>query len=119
MGKTVDQYADYIIVTNDDPYEEDEWEIIDQVSSGINRKEGHNFWKIADRLEAIRLALTLAKEGDCVVVAGKGCEEVMMLRGKRIPWNDKNIIRDLLERSIEVEIYPDHYERRQNVCSKS
>jgi UDP-N-acetylmuramoyl-L-alanyl-D-glutamate--2,6-diaminopimelate ligase len=119
MGATVDQYADYIIVTDDDPYEEDEWKIIEQVSSGIKRQEGQNFWKIPDRLEAIRLALTMAKEGDCVVVAGKGCEEVMMLRGKKIQWNDKHIIKELLRRSIEVEIYPDHYERRENVCLKS
>ena len=41
------------------------------------------------RREAIRLALTQAKEGDCVVVAGKGCEEIMMVRGKKIAWNDK------------------------------
>jgi len=119
MGKVVDKYADYIIVTNDDPYEEDEWGIIDQVSSGINRSEGKNFWKIPDRREAIRLALTLAKEGDCVVVAGKGCEEVMMLRGKRIPWNDKIVIKELLERPIEVEIYPEHFEKRENVCLQS
>jgi UDP-N-acetylmuramoyl-L-alanyl-D-glutamate--2,6-diaminopimelate ligase len=119
MGKVVSKYADYIIVTNDDPYEEDEWGIIDQVSSGIEKKEGQNFWKIADRREAIRLALTLAKEGDCVVVAGKGCEEVIMLRGKRIPWNDKNVIKELLERPIEVEIYPDHFEKRENVCFQS
>ncbi|MDD3861350.1 MAG: UDP-N-acetylmuramoyl-L-alanyl-D-glutamate--2,6-diaminopimelate ligase [Candidatus Gracilibacteria bacterium] len=119
MGKIVDQYADYIIVTDDDPYDENEWDIIDQVSKGISREEGNNFWKIADRREAIRLALTLAKEGDCVVVAGKGCEEVIMLRGKRIPWNDKNVIKDLLERPIEVEIHNDHFEKRENVCLKS
>lgn len=119
MGKIVNQYADYIIVTNDDPYDEDEWEIIEQVSKGISREEGHDFWKIADRKEAIRLALTLAKEDDCVVVAGKGCEEVIMLRGKRLPWNDKNVIKELLERTIEVEIYPDHFEKRENVCFQS
>ena len=119
MGKVVHSYADYIIVTNDDPYEDDEWEIIEQVSKGIPRKEGDNFWKIPDRREAIRLALTLAKEGDCVVVAGKGCEEVIMLRGKRLPWNDKAVIKELLERPIEVEIYHDHFEERENVCFQS
>ncbi|MFA7685404.1 MAG: UDP-N-acetylmuramoyl-L-alanyl-D-glutamate--2,6-diaminopimelate ligase [Candidatus Gracilibacteria bacterium] len=119
MGKVVHSYADYIILTNDDPYEEDEWGIIEQVAQGIPRQEGHDFWKIPDRKEAIRLALTMAKEGDCVVVAGKGCEEVIMLRGKRLPWNDKNVIRELLERPIEVEIYPDHFEKRENVCLQS
>jgi len=119
MGELADKYADYIIVTDDDPYEEDEWAIIEQVSSGIKRKEGENFWKNPDRKEAIRLALTLAKEEDTVVVAGKGCEEIMMVRGKKIKWNDKEIIKGLLEREVEVEIYPEHFEKRENVCFKS
>jgi len=104
MGQVVNENSDYIIVTDDDPYSEDEWSIIDQVSTGIPRKEGHDFWKIPDRREAIRLALALAKEGDCVVVAGKGCEEVIMLRGKRLPWNDKQVIEGLLKREIEISV---------------
>lgn len=104
MGQVVNENSDYIIVTDDDPYSEDEWSIIDQVSSGIPRKEGHDFWKIPDRREAIRLALTLAKEGDCVVVAGKGCEEVIMLRGKRVPWNDRQVIEGLLNREVEISV---------------
>lgn len=118
MGEIVNEFADYIIVTDDDPYEEDEWEIIEQISVGIPRKEGGNFWKIPDRREAIRLALTLAREGDCVVVAGKGSEEIQILRGKTIVWNDKNVIRELLEREIEVEIGEDEWEKRENVMMK-
>ncbi len=104
MGQVVNENSDYIIVTDDDPYSEDELSIIDQVSTGIPRKEGHGFWKIPDRREAIRLALTLAREGDCVVVAGKGCEEVIMLRGKRLPWNDKQVIEGLLNREMEISV---------------
>lgn len=115
MGELANQYADYIVVTDDDPYEEDEWEIIEQIAAGIPRREGHNFWKIPDRREAIRLVLTLAKEGDSVVVAGKGCEEIMIVRGKKIPWNDKNVITELLSREIEVEIGNEQWEKRENV----
>lgn len=104
MGQVVNENSDYVIVTDDDPYSEDELSIIEQVSTGIPRKEGHDFWKIPDRREAIRLALTLAKEGDCVIVAGKGCEEVIMLRGKRIPWNDKQVIEGLLKREAEISV---------------
>ncbi|MEK7672966.1 MAG: UDP-N-acetylmuramoyl-L-alanyl-D-glutamate--2,6-diaminopimelate ligase [Patescibacteria group bacterium] len=104
MGAAANEHADYVIVTDDDPYEEDEWQIIEQVSAGIPRKEGHGFWKIPDRREAIRLALTLAKEGDCVVVAGKGSEEVIKVRGKTLPWSDKQVITELLQREIEVKI---------------
>ncbi|MFA5820662.1 MAG: UDP-N-acetylmuramoyl-L-alanyl-D-glutamate--2,6-diaminopimelate ligase [Candidatus Gracilibacteria bacterium] len=119
MGEIADKYADYIVLTDDDPYEEDEWQIIEQVSKGVSRQEGQNFWKIPDRREAIRLALTLAREGDSVVISGKGCEEVMKVRGKTIEWNDRHVVKTLLEREIEVEIYPDHFERRENVCKTS
>lgn len=104
MGKIADDIADYIILTNDDPYLEDEWGIIGQISEGILRREGENFWKIPDRKEAIKLALFLAKDDDCVVVAGKGCEEVIMLEGKRVPWNDKDVIKELLERKIDLSL---------------
>lgn len=104
MGAVADKYSDYIIVTDDDPYEEDEWEIIEQVSKGISRQIGKNFWQIPDRKEAIRLALMKAKENDTVIVAGKGCEEVIMLRGKRVPWNDKKVIEEILLQKLEIEL---------------
>jgi len=102
MGAIADKYADYIVVTDDDPYSDDELEIIDQVSSGIKRKEGDRFWKIVDRREALKLTLTLAKKGDTVVVAGKGAEEIMKVRGQTILWNDKKVIIELLRRKIPI-----------------
>lgn len=119
MGAIANEYADYIILTDDDPYHDDEMEIIEQITAGVPRREGHNFWKIPDRKEAIRLALTLARKGDTVVVSGKGAEEVMMVRGKKIEWNDKKVIMDLLTRQVEVEIGHDEWEKRENVCKLS
>ena len=119
MGAVGNEYADYLIVTDDDSYEEDEFAIIDDVCSGIPRREGSGFWKIPDRREAIRLALTLAKEGDCVIVAGKGAEEITRIRGKTISWSDKKVITELLQRDVEVEISPDEWETRENVCYMS
>jgi len=104
MGEIANQYADFIIVTDDDPYEEDEWGIIDQISLGISKKEGHNFWQIPGRKEAIRLALTMAQEGDSVVVSGKGAEEIQIIRGKKVPWNDKEVIEGLLNREVELNL---------------
>lgn len=104
MGEAAHKHADYIIVTDDDPYEEDEWGIIEQVSKGIPRKEGDEFWKIPDRKEAIRLALTMAVEGDTVVIAGKGAEEVLMLKGKRVPWNDRKVVEELLKGEIKSHL---------------
>ncbi|MBI2634374.1 UDP-N-acetylmuramoyl-L-alanyl-D-glutamate--2,6-diaminopimelate ligase [Candidatus Peregrinibacteria bacterium] len=104
MGEIADRLADYVIVTNDDPYTEDEWGIIEQVSGGIKRTEGDRFWKIPDRREAIRLALLMAKNGDTVLVAGKGAEEIMIDRRGKIPWNDKKVIGELLNREIKIAL---------------
>ena len=104
MGEMANEYADYIILTNDDPYQEDEWQIIEQIAQGVPRKEGKNFWMLPDRREAIRLALMQAQEGDTVVVAGKGCEEIIITREGRIPWNDKKVITELLEREVLVKL---------------
>jgi len=104
MGAVAHEYADYVIVTNDDPYVEDELVIIDQVSEGIPRREGQSFWKIPDRKEAIKLALGLAKKGDAVVISGKGCEEIMIVRGEKVPWNDRKVVEDILGREINVSL---------------
>lgn len=104
MGKIADESADFIILTNDDPYEEDEWQIIEQISEGIKRKEGHNLWKIPHRYEAIRLALEMAEEKDTVVIAGKGCEEIQIVGTTKIPWDDRNVVREILSRDIKVNL---------------
>lgn len=97
MGEIVARTADYIIITNEDPYHEDPQQIIDEVASGIkNKTKGENFWKIMDRREAIKKALALAKAGDIVLVTGKGAEEMMAVNGQMIPWNDKKVIEELL-----------------------
>lgn len=106
MGAAADKHADMIILTDDDPYEEDEWKIIQDVSAGIKREEGDRLWKIPHREEAIKLALTLARDGDTVVIAGKGAEEIQMIGGQAVEWDDRKVVRALLSREIKVEISP-------------
>lgn len=97
MGEIVAKYADYIILTNEDPYNEDPWRIIKEIVAGIkNKEENINYWKIMDRREAIKKALQLARPGDYVIVTGKGAEETMAIGKKRIPWNDKRVISEEL-----------------------
>jgi len=97
MGSIVDKVADYIILTNEDPYGEEPWQIINEVADGLkNKEENKNFWKIMDRREAIAKALKLARMNDIVVVTGKGAEENMMIGNKKIPWNDKKVIQEEL-----------------------
>jgi len=104
MGEIAENFADYIVITNDDPYEEDEWQIINQISEGIKRKEGDRLWKIPHRYEAIKLALTMANPEDTVVISGKGCEEIQIIGKERIPWDDRSAVKEILSREIEVQI---------------
>jgi len=98
MGEIVARQADYCIVTNEDPYHEDPQQIIDEVFAGVAKykKENENAWRILDRREAIKKALQIAKPGDIVVVTGKGAEDTMAVGDERIPWNDPEVIREVL-----------------------
>jgi len=99
MGEIVSMAADFVILTNEDPYNEDPWQIINEVADGVkNKKENENFWKIMDRREAIKKALQIAKPGDFVVVTGKGAEETMAIGNERILWNDKKVILEEIEK---------------------
>jgi len=91
-------------LTNDDPYTEDPRSIARMVREGIARKEGDRFWQVLDRKEAIRLALALAKEGDTVVVAGKGAEEFQVVGKRRIPHDDRKIVREFLGKALDIDL---------------
>ncbi|MDP2910223.1 MAG: UDP-N-acetylmuramoyl-L-alanyl-D-glutamate--2,6-diaminopimelate ligase [bacterium] len=92
MGKIASRYCDQVIITNEDPYDENPVEIINQVV-GDTKAE-----KILDRREAIKKALESAMPGDIVIITGKGSEPWMCVKNnKKIPWSDKKIILDLLK----------------------
>ncbi len=101
MGEIVSRSADYVIITNEDPYGEDPVQIMNELESGIKNHElGKTYFKIIDRRGAIKKALQIARSGDFVVVTGKGAEETMAVSAtKRIPWNDKKIIQEILRES--------------------
>lgn len=93
IGKIVSEHADCVILTDDEPYNEDPERIIEEIASGIvNKNIGKNFWKISDRREAIKKALLLAKPGDFVIVSGMGAENTRAVGNKRVEWNDKKVI---------------------------
>jgi UDP-N-acetylmuramoyl-L-alanyl-D-glutamate--2,6-diaminopimelate ligase len=83
--------ADRAIVTTDNPRSEDPATIAEQVSAG-------RFEIVLDRREAIELALGDARPGDVVVIAGKGADTEMELAGRRIPFDDRVVIREVLAR---------------------
>ena len=91
LGKIAARYCTEVIVTNEDPYEDDPGEIIEQVAKGAAGKAK----KIEDRRVAIREALKKAKPHDVVVITGKGSELFMRVaKGKKIPWDDREIVRE-------------------------
>jgi len=90
LGELAAKYCKTVIVTTEDPYDEDPMEIIKQVSSGTKGKAK----EILDRRMAIREALRLAKEGDIVVITGKGCEPSICIGNKKIPWDDRRVVRE-------------------------
>ena len=92
LGNVANEFCGKVIVTNEDPYDEEPEEIINQV---IGR---HDFLKILDRREAIRKALELANKGDVVVVTGKGAEPwIVAKNGQKIAWDDRAVVREELK----------------------
>jgi len=99
LGKIASDYCDEIILTNEDPYDENPLQILSEIKSGVPRVEsrGSNLGlrEILDRREAIRKALSLAQEGDAVVVSGKGSEDAIAVAGgKKIPWDERRVIEE-------------------------
>lgn len=91
LGKLAATYCDRIIVTNEDPYDEDPTAIMQQVAQGTERKAEI----IPDRREAIRKGLSFASPGDTVVITGKGSEDSIAVKGgKKIPWDDRGVVRE-------------------------
>ena len=87
MGAVAEKYSDKIIITSDNPRSERPEDIIDEIASGMSKKSEPV--KIPDRAEAIRYALSVAKNGDTVVIAGKGHENhIIDASGKR-PFSDR------------------------------
>ncbi len=98
MGEIASGAADIIILTNEDPYYEDPEQIIDDVERGVSKKKDKDYFRIFDRRAAIAKALALAEIGDIVLITGKGAEETMALRGERVPWNERRVVEEELQK---------------------
>jgi UDP-N-acetylmuramoyl-L-alanyl-D-glutamate--2,6-diaminopimelate ligase len=98
MGEVVSRYADFVILTDDEPYHENPMQIIKNIESGItNKTENENFWIIPDRRAAIAKALQIAQADDLIAITGMGAEESMIVGDQKIPWNDRQVILEELK----------------------
>ncbi|MFA6039087.1 MAG: UDP-N-acetylmuramoyl-L-alanyl-D-glutamate--2,6-diaminopimelate ligase [Candidatus Peribacteraceae bacterium] len=95
IGTICSDLADVVVVTNEDPYTEDPEQVIDGVWAGVDlsRTEAH---RIPDRREAIRFIFSQAKEGDAVLLCGKGSDTTMWVKSGQIPWNEREIAHQML-----------------------
>ena len=107
LGRLAAEQAQVIIVTNEDPYDDDPLEIIEAVAAGAREqgfRDGENLFTILDRGAAIKQAITLAQEGDLVLVTGKGCEQAIVIAGgKKLPWDDRVALRQAIKARLELE----------------
>ena len=95
MGEIAGRLADYSILTSDNPRTEDPYDILKAVESGIRKTKG-KYTVIENRREAIRHALETAREGDIVVLAGKGHETYQEINGIKHPFDEKAVVQQLL-----------------------
>lgn len=96
MGEVASKLSDYVVITNDNPRFEDELTIANEIEAGLIA-DFETYEIIPDRREAIRRAMNMAEEGDIVVIAGKGAEKYMDIKGKKNAYNDQNVIMELME----------------------
>jgi len=103
MGRVAAELADYTIVTDDNPYTEDRWQIIGEIAAGLRaagKREGHDFALIPDRCQAIAQALAMAVDEDVVLLAGKGHEQEVHLPGSSYRCDDREVARQLLRKLL-------------------
>lgn len=95
MGRIAGELADHTIVTSDNPRTEDPQSILDEIVPGF---ESRNFEVIVDRREAIAKALKTAKPGEVILIAGKGHEDYQILKTGKIPFDERVIVKECLEK---------------------
>lgn len=103
MGEVAGTMADLTIITSDNPRNEEPQAIMEDIKIGMNRTNG-KYMEIISRKEAIRYAIMHAKEGDVIVLAGKGHEDYQEIQGKKYHMDERDLIREILEEEDVTKI---------------
>jgi UDP-N-acetylmuramoyl-L-alanyl-D-glutamate--2,6-diaminopimelate ligase len=101
MGRIASEMSDFVIVTSDNPRNEDPAAIIKDIEAGI---EKDNYIVIPDRRTASRMAALLACPGDIIIIAGKGHEDYQEIEGVRHSFSDRNVLEDAIRESFAVSL---------------
>jgi len=100
MGELAAKIADYVIVSNVDPYEDDPKQILEDIAVSaekFGKIRNQNLFVVEDRRSGIKKALSLAKIDDVVLITGKGAEQSIVISGKRSLWDDRRVVREELK----------------------
>jgi UDP-N-acetylmuramoyl-L-alanyl-D-glutamate--2,6-diaminopimelate ligase len=106
MAETSIELADVTVLTAEDPRTESLEGILEEMAAGARSRggrEGETFWRIPDRGEAIKFAISLARPGDLVISCGKGHEQSMCFGRTEYLWNDRTAMRAALAEFLGVE----------------
>lgn len=93
MGKAVSQLADFALITSDNPRSEDPQSIIKDILKGIDKD---NYKVVEQREKAIKEALSMARSGDIILIAGKGHETYQITKGRSAPFDDREVVKQCL-----------------------
>jgi UDP-N-acetylmuramoyl-L-alanyl-D-glutamate--2,6-diaminopimelate ligase len=96
MGQIAARLADRLWITSDNPRSEDPDAIIEEIARGVTPPPREGQSRLPDRAEAIRAAIDWARQGDTVVIAGKGHETYQIIAGRVLPFDDRAVARQLL-----------------------
>lgn len=101
-AKVIAENADIVIITNEDPYDDDPMDIINEMSDIMvehGKIDNETLFRVPERQDGIQKAIDVASDGDIVLVTGKGSEQAMVVaNGKKIPWDDRGAVRKALKK---------------------
>ncbi|MFC0771906.1 UDP-N-acetylmuramoyl-L-alanyl-D-glutamate--2,6-diaminopimelate ligase [Terrimonas alba] len=97
MGEAACEHSDRVIFTSDNPRSEDPAQIIRDMEEGLPAAAKRKYISIEDRREAIKTAISLAKQEDIVLIAGKGHEKYQEIKGVKNHFDDKEVVREIFE----------------------
>jgi UDP-N-acetylmuramoyl-L-alanyl-D-glutamate--2,6-diaminopimelate ligase len=97
MAEVACQYSDKVILTSDNPRNENPLDILKDMEAGVNVVSKKKCITIADRREAIKTAVNLSEKEDIVLVAGKGHEKYQEIKGVRYDFDDKKVLKEMFE----------------------
>lgn len=103
MGEVSGKFADFTIITSDNPRFEEPKAIMEDIKTGMEKTDG-SYVMIEDRKEAIRYALLHAQPGDVIVLAGKGHEDYQEIKGVKYHMDERDLIKEILEEEDVTKI---------------